>query len=131
MGRYRTNRARRLHSFIYLFLSFIISNFGASVHFFPVDSFMHSDLTALDPILHSACVSDPREGLHRFSPRCCRTSRQSDATGTTAWIKELRVEPLTCPLIIQRLAGSAKEIYTDRGGGPRAAAEREEPFPRG
>lgn len=42
---------------------------------------------------------------------------QSDTIGITAWIKELRVEPLTCRLIIQQLMGSAYEIYTDREGG--------------
>lgn len=34
----------------------------------------------------------------------------------TAWIKELMVEPLTWQLIIQQLAGSANEIYTDSEG---------------
>ena len=34
----------------------------------------------------------------------------------TARIKELMVEPLTWQLIIQQLAGSANEIYTDSEG---------------
>lgn len=43
--------------------------------------------------------------------------KQSDAIGITAWIKELRLEPLTCRLIIQQVTGSANEIYADREGG--------------
>lgn len=42
---------------------------------------------------------------------------QSDAIGITAWIKQPRVEPLTCWLIIQQLTGPAIEIYADREEG--------------
>lgn len=46
---------------------------------------------------------------------------QSDALEVTAWIKELRVEPLTCLLIIQQLAGQRMRFtLTEKGdcGGP-------------
>lgn len=87
---------------------------------------MHSNLTVLNPIFHSAFVSNPREGCTDVAQMQSMLMQEkadrvllmhSDAIGITACIKELRVEPVTCRLIIQQLAGSVDETYTDGGGG--------------
>ncbi len=79
---------------------------------------MHSGLIELNPIFHSVFAFNPREGMHRCSTGTVmydageskESTAAADTIGITAWIKELRVEPLTCRLIIQQLTGSAKRF---------------------